>query len=212
MTPTIADRHVLAVEVRLGAGLDRGGDFAHPVVAGGLLQNPADRYETVDDRSGRADERENEAVGVGHGVLSRCVARNRGSASAPASVRPSCRDVRESTPARPCLPASRRGPDAGRGRKTRYCASLRATKSSRSAFQIDEIRCELLRHGDVLQAHVLRQAVLERRRRLAADQRREVAARACSVMPKPSAVMKSGGSIFSTLATFASGASVIFHR
>ena len=29
-----ADRQVLAIEIRLRAGLDRGGDFAHPVVAG----------------------------------------------------------------------------------------------------------------------------------------------------------------------------------
>ena len=36
---------------------------------------------------------------------------------------------------------------------------------------------ELLRHRDVLQPHVLRQAVLERREVLAADQRREIGAR-----------------------------------
>ena len=54
---------VLPVEIGLRAGLDRGGDFAHPVVAGGLLQDPSDRHEAVDDRSGRADEREDEAVG-----------------------------------------------------------------------------------------------------------------------------------------------------
>ncbi len=38
-----ADRRVLAVEIRLGAGLDRGGDLLHPRVARGLGEDPVDR-------------------------------------------------------------------------------------------------------------------------------------------------------------------------
>ncbi len=53
-----ADGHVLAVEVGLRAGLDRGRDFAHPVVAGRLLHDPADGHAAVDDGGDRADERE----------------------------------------------------------------------------------------------------------------------------------------------------------
>ena len=55
-----ADRQILAIEVRLRAGLDRRGDFAHPVVAGRLRHDPADRHDAIDDRGDRADEREHE--------------------------------------------------------------------------------------------------------------------------------------------------------
>ena len=55
-----ADGQILAIEVRLRAGLDRRGDFAHPVVAGRLRHDPADRHGAIDDRGNGADEREHE--------------------------------------------------------------------------------------------------------------------------------------------------------
>ncbi len=64
-----ADRRVLAIEIGLRAGLDRGGDFAHPIVAGRLFHDPADRHDSVDDGCDRADQRENEPFGHGRSPL-----------------------------------------------------------------------------------------------------------------------------------------------
>ncbi len=44
------DGAVLAIQVRPGAGLNGGGDLLHPSVAGGLRQDPADGYQSVENR------------------------------------------------------------------------------------------------------------------------------------------------------------------
>ncbi len=67
-----ADRRVLAVEVRLGAGLDGGGDFLHAWIAGGLGEDPVDPDDAEDDRHHRADEREDEACGHGLVLPKKC--------------------------------------------------------------------------------------------------------------------------------------------
>ena len=63
-----ADGAVLAVEVSRGALLDRGGDFAHAVVAGGFPQNPENRHHAVQDGGDAADKRKDDTVG--HAVIS----------------------------------------------------------------------------------------------------------------------------------------------
>jgi len=49
---------VLPVEICLRAGLNRGSNFAHSLVAGRLGQNPADRPGAIRERDDRADKRE----------------------------------------------------------------------------------------------------------------------------------------------------------
>ena len=55
-----ADRQVLAIEIGLRAGLDGGGDLAHPLVAGGLRHDPSDRHDAIGNRGNGADQREDE--------------------------------------------------------------------------------------------------------------------------------------------------------
>src|SRR5512135_1829242 len=65
--------------------------------------------------------------------------------------------------------------------KTRYFASGGVGKSSRSKVPRPgsdlELGRELLRHGDILEPHVAREPVFERREILSADERREIATR-----------------------------------
>ncbi len=56
-----ADRPVLPVQVRLGAGLDRCGDLLHPGVAGGKRQDRTARHDAVEHRENAADQREQQA-------------------------------------------------------------------------------------------------------------------------------------------------------
>ena len=56
-----ADRHVLALQIGVGAFLDRRGDLAHTVVARWLRDNPARLPCTVGDSHDGADERENQS-------------------------------------------------------------------------------------------------------------------------------------------------------
>src|SRR5205814_1199417 len=51
---------VLTIEIRLRARLNRRGNLAHALVTGRLGQNPAYRPATIDERGGRADEREDQ--------------------------------------------------------------------------------------------------------------------------------------------------------
>ena len=52
------DRRVLLAEVRRGALLHGAGDLLHPLVAGGLLEQPPGQIDAVRDGDARAEERE----------------------------------------------------------------------------------------------------------------------------------------------------------
>jgi len=60
-----ADRRVLAVQVGLGARLDRCGDLLHPRIARRLGEDPLDGNRAVNDGRYRADEREDKRIGHG---------------------------------------------------------------------------------------------------------------------------------------------------
>ena len=53
---------VLAAQVGAGAFLDRRGDLLHPLVAGGLRDDPARGHYAVNDGEGRADQRQMQSV------------------------------------------------------------------------------------------------------------------------------------------------------
>src|SRR6185437_5437960 len=53
---------VLAIQVGLGAFLDRERDFAHALVAGGLFHDPADGQDAVENRDDRATQRDPHTV------------------------------------------------------------------------------------------------------------------------------------------------------
>ena len=113
--------------------------------------------------------------------------------------------------------SARRGGRGWLGRNSAWCTCHNGRQQGRSA------RCacadsnlerglQLAAHRLALDAHVVRQAVDVGRVVLACDQRLQGSARQAAVMPKPSAVMKLRGTVFSTLATAASGTASIFQR
>ena len=130
-----ADRHVLAVQVGLGAGLDRGGDLLHPRVARRLGEDPADGHRAVDDRRDRADEREDERLDMEISPSKECDDRERAAASAIA-VGAAVARSRSCGRTRAAVRWSRqRSCDGPAAAKTRYFASARSKKSSRSCPQ-----------------------------------------------------------------------------
>ena len=126
-----ADRRVLAVEVRLRAGLDCRGDFLHSRIARRFGEDPADGDRAINDRRNRADEREDERIGHENTPCSNVIVVKR------LSRRRSCGRPGEPTalpPSEACLSPGGAavpwnfadGPLGGAAAKTRYFASLRA--------------------------------------------------------------------------------------